>query len=88
MRFLCLATVLSKSFYEIQERGANILGNGGLSDIDEMPYMTLTYANGPGYTYHTTNEGRLNLTAMTITDYKFVHPATVPMVRTCDRVYH
>lgn len=45
-----------------------------------MPYMALTYANGPGHTYHTTNEGRLNLTGMSITDYKFVHPAAVPLV--------
>ncbi|KAJ6636078.1 Membrane-bound alkaline phosphatase, partial [Pseudolycoriella hygida] len=61
------------------ERGANIFGFGGLSDIDQMPYMILTYANGPGSKVHMNSEGRLNLTSMAITDYEFMHPAAVPM---------
>lgn len=54
-----------------------------MSDVDYMPYMKLSYANGPGYTYHTNSEGRLNLTAigqLGLIDYEFEHPATVPMV--------
>ncbi|KAG4071400.1 hypothetical protein HA402_011554 [Bradysia odoriphaga] len=60
------------------ERGANIFGFGGVGE-DELPFMTLTYANGPGYMYHRNDEGRLNLTGVGITNYDFMHPATVPM---------
>ncbi|KAG4070667.1 hypothetical protein HA402_013587 [Bradysia odoriphaga] len=60
------------------DRGANIFGFGGAAG-DDMPYMILSYANGPGYTHHTTAEGRFNLTTMGITGYNFMHPATLPM---------
>lgn len=47
--------------------------------MDNKPYMTLTYANGPGYGDHINNEGRVNLTTMTTSNYNFRHPATVPL---------
>ncbi|CRK87690.1 CLUMA_CG001481, isoform A [Clunio marinus] len=31
------------------QRGKNILGIAGVSDVDYLPYETLSYANGPGY---------------------------------------
>ena len=27
----------------------NVLGLGDVSDVDELPYTTLLYTNGPGY---------------------------------------
>lgn len=46
--------------------------------------MSLTYANGPGYYTHMSNEGRVNLTAVYISNlsrrqYDYLHPGTVPM---------
>lgn len=65
-------------------RGADIFGDGGVSDVDNMPYMTLTYANGPGYYVHMNGEGRVNLTSVDLSNlsrrqYIFRHPGTVPM---------
>lgn len=38
------------------DRGNNILGlNTEKSDIDKMPYTTLSYANGPGGNYERKN---------------------------------
>lgn len=32
------------------QRGSNVLGlNTEISDMDQKPYTTLNYANGPGY---------------------------------------
>lgn len=42
------------------ERGNNVLGlNSELSDMDQKPYTTLNYANGPGY--KPSPQGRYNL---------------------------
>ena len=43
------------------KRGNSILGIAGFSDVDNLPYTTLLYTNGPGYTY-TKDNGRRNLT--------------------------
>lgn len=56
-----------------------MFGFGGFGE-DKLPFMTLTYANGPGYMYHTNSGGRRNLTEVGITNYDFMHPATVPLV--------
>jgi alkaline phosphatase len=37
------------SFSGYPKRGTNILSLAGVSDVDNMPYSTLSYANGPGY---------------------------------------
>lgn len=31
------------------QRGNPILGFAGISDVDDLPYTTLSYANGPGF---------------------------------------
>lgn len=42
------------------DRGNDILGSAGTAD-DELPYSTLTYANGPGYTPEDADGNRHNL---------------------------
>jgi alkaline phosphatase len=44
------------------QRGNPILGFAGISDVDELPYTTLTYANGPGYKHPEDNGDRYDLT--------------------------
>ena len=46
---------------------------------DSMPYMTLSYANGPGFSVHTDATGRLNPETMDRTSNAFRFPATVPL---------
>lgn len=44
-------------------RGSNILGHPAISDMDGMPYSTLSYANGPSAkTANSTTNARYNLT--------------------------
>lgn len=63
----------------LQKRGANIFGNAGLSDIDSLPYMTLSYANGPGYKNHIIKPGkRADNRIMDISQRNFKFPATAP----------
>lgn len=63
------------------QRGQNILGlNSELSDVDHMPYTTLSYANGPGYVSLITNGTRANLTTITMeTDQNYMYPSSVPL---------
>jgi len=44
------------------QRGNPILGFSGISDIDDLPYTTLSYANGPGYKHPDENGERYDLT--------------------------
>lgn len=59
--------------------GTDILSLGDLSLEDEMPYFTLSYANGMGFYAHYNESGRLNPIDMNITDPFFKQPATVPL---------
>lgn len=44
------------------QRGSNVLGlNTEISDMDQKPYTTLNYANGPGYKETAPLVGRYNL---------------------------
>ena len=66
----------------MQNRGTDILGTGGISDVDYLPWMKLSYANGPGYYQHInfTSGDRLDPTDHKL--YKFSsleYPATVPL---------
>ncbi|GIY55639.1 alkaline phosphatase [Caerostris extrusa] len=47
------------------------------SDVDNMPYTTLLYANGPGYNHNFPN-GRENLTAVNTEDKNFIQQSAVP----------
>lgn len=61
--------------------GNNILGlNTDKSDVDGLPYTTLSYANGPSY-YKNFNDGktRLDLSNVNVLDKEFKYPSTVPM---------
>jgi len=43
-------------------RGNPILGFAGISDIDDLPYTTLSYSNGPGYKHPDEYGARYDLT--------------------------
>ncbi|XP_062716037.1 membrane-bound alkaline phosphatase-like [Aedes albopictus] len=63
-------------------RGSDVLGIAGLSDEDNLPYTTLSYANGPGYyhTYKEDNRGeRVDISGMNFKDFRTQYPATVPL---------
>ncbi|KXJ70900.1 hypothetical protein RP20_CCG022128 [Aedes albopictus] len=63
-------------------RGSDVLGVAGLSDEDNLPYTTLSYANGPGYynTYKEDNRGeRVDISGMNFKDFRTQYPATVPL---------
>ncbi|ODN06286.1 Membrane-bound alkaline phosphatase [Orchesella cincta] len=44
------------------QRGNPILGFAGISDVDDLPYTTLSYANGPGYKHPVESGDRYDLT--------------------------
>lgn len=49
--------------------------------MDNLPYTTLSYSNGPGF-YHTYNTqgGRIDLSLYNLTDPRHRYPATVPLM--------
>lgn len=63
-----------------QGRGNSIIGTGGKSRQDSMPYYTLSYANGEGHHTHTKpTGGRVNPEKLDHKQTFFTYPATVPM---------
>lgn len=62
------------------ERGADILGLNSKKGLDNLPYTTLSYANGRGY-YQTYNENgsRTDLSQFDWTNPKQRYPATIPL---------
>ncbi|XP_035899102.1 uncharacterized protein LOC118506287 [Anopheles stephensi] len=63
-------------------RGNNILGIGDISDIDGLPYTTLSYANGEGFsqTYVDGNPSkRIDVSDYDFTNYRQRYLATVPL---------
>lgn len=64
------------------KRGSDILGIGGVSDEDGLPYTTLSYANGEGYylTYKQENPAeRADISGYDFSDYHTLYMATVPL---------
>uniref|UniRef100_A0A182MHL4 Alkaline phosphatase n=1 Tax=Anopheles culicifacies TaxID=139723 RepID=A0A182MHL4_9DIPT len=63
-------------------RGSDILGIGDVSDIDHLPYTTLSYANGEGF-YQTYVDGnpakRIDVTSYDFSNYRQRYLATVPL---------
>ncbi|KAF8763598.1 Alkaline phosphatase like protein [Argiope bruennichi] len=60
------------------KRGNPIFGvDDKPSDVDNMPYTTLLYANGPGYNHNFPN-GRENLTNVDTEDKNFIQQSAVP----------
>ncbi|XP_045517675.1 membrane-bound alkaline phosphatase-like isoform X2 [Pieris brassicae] len=63
------------------ERGSDILGFGTkINASDELPYTTLSYANGPGYRPHQDFK-RANVMLDDLSSLNFTYPALVPIVR-------
>ena len=60
-------------------RGTDILTMGDFSRTDNMPYFTLSYANGPGYYDHHNESGRINPIDMNYSDPNFMSPSHVPL---------
>ena len=46
--------------------------------MDQLPYTTVSYANGPGFNQTFKDGKRVDPTSLNMTDYKFQYPATVP----------
>lgn len=64
------------------ERGDPILGGSRSSDVDEVPFLTLSYANGPGAPLKTGDNGqRVSpwLRANPLVSKEFIQDATIPM---------
>ncbi|XP_058813478.1 alkaline phosphatase-like [Topomyia yanbarensis] len=61
-------------------RGNNILATGDFSRLDQMPFFTLTYANGPSYFEHfpPDSSGRRNPLLMSWQNPVFTYPGAVP----------
>lgn len=62
-------------------RKNDILGvNNGQRADDELPYATISYANGPGYDRNVRGqETRLDLNGVDMRDKSFAFPSTVPL---------
>ncbi|XP_053685597.1 alkaline phosphatase-like [Sabethes cyaneus] len=61
------------------KRGQDILGIADISDMDNLPYTTLSYANGPGYndTYKEDNRAdRVDISDYDFSSYYHRYPAT------------
>ncbi|XP_055846185.1 membrane-bound alkaline phosphatase-like [Episyrphus balteatus] len=69
------------TFSGYSDIGNNILGlNTERSDIDKLPYTTLSYANGPSYYKHFNWTGdRLDLSNVNVLDKEFQYVSTFPL---------
>ncbi|XP_063237764.1 membrane-bound alkaline phosphatase-like [Bacillus rossius redtenbacheri] len=60
-------------------RGGPVLGVAGYSDVDTLPYSTLSYANGPGYKQPQKNGTRYDISSDKLGDKDYEFPAMVPL---------
>lgn len=62
-------------------RGNDILGiNNAQNGLDRLPYATLSYANGPGFTQFIDKNGaRKNLEDIDMQMQTFMYPSTIPL---------
>ncbi|XP_058466141.1 membrane-bound alkaline phosphatase-like isoform X2 [Malaya genurostris] len=70
------------TFNGYQKRGNDILGIADVSANDDLPYTTLSYANGPGYytTYTEGNRGiRADISNLDLKNFNTRYMATVPL---------
>ncbi|CRL01810.1 CLUMA_CG015026, isoform A [Clunio marinus] len=59
-------------------RGNDVFGMADISDVDDIPFMTLSYANGPGFEITHDEEGnRINPETYDTTDPFFQYPSLV-----------
>ncbi|XP_023947365.1 membrane-bound alkaline phosphatase [Bicyclus anynana] len=70
------------SYSGYSKRGSDILGlvNAKFNGSDNLPYSTLSYANGPGYKPHS-DFRRHNLVLDDMNDLNYTFPSLVPMPR-------
>ncbi|XP_068083960.1 membrane-bound alkaline phosphatase-like [Anabrus simplex] len=61
-------------------RGNDILGLVGVSDVDNLTYSTLSYANGPGFKAPDSGCKRHDLSKDNMTSQTYEFPALAPMV--------
>lgn len=63
-----------------QERGTNIFGVASRGDYDKLPYLKLSFANGPAYqAKNTSARNDPTLDADKINNYDFPSPVTLPL---------
>ncbi|XP_046389561.1 alkaline phosphatase-like [Ischnura elegans] len=67
------------SYAGYPQRGHPILHIGGTSDVDDLPYSTLSYANGPGYKHPMSNGDRYDISKDDMNDVSYHYPGTVPL---------
>uniref|UniRef100_U5ETR5 Alkaline phosphatase n=1 Tax=Corethrella appendiculata TaxID=1370023 RepID=U5ETR5_9DIPT len=69
------------SYAGYPNRGNDIFGTAGSGSNDKLPYMTLSYANGPGFDVHVTKEanGRVDVRKLDTKRSDFKFPTTVPL---------
>lgn len=62
-----------------QDRGSDIMGIAENSDLDFLPFSTLSFGNGPGYdkTYNA-DGSRYDISNDDFSDINLRYPATVP----------
>lgn len=62
-----------------QDRGSDVLGIAEISDIDFLPFSTLSFGNGPGFEKTYNEDGsRYDITNDDFSDIHLRYPATVP----------
>ncbi|XP_068083961.1 membrane-bound alkaline phosphatase-like [Anabrus simplex] len=61
-------------------RGNDILGLAGISDVDSLPYSTLSYANGPGFKILKNGCKRHDLSGDNMGSDTYKFPAFVPLL--------
>lgn len=62
-----------------QLRGSNLFGIAGKSELDHLPYLKISYANGPGFYSHRQSSGRADPLKKRLQNIDLVLPSTVPM---------
>lgn len=61
-------------------RGSDILGISGMMGSDKLTYLTLSYANGPGYNdTYTVEGGRYDVAKFNLSNPRLRYSATVPL---------
>lgn len=54
-------------------------GVAGIANLDDMHYMTLSYANGPGFSNNMGSAGRIDSINLDTSEIRLRYPSTVPL---------
>lgn len=67
-------------FYQLKERGSNIFGIAARGDLDNIPYLKLSFANGPSYKPEDRQMNRPDPSNdTTLNDFSFLSPSIAPL---------